>query len=42
MSLLAKACLCPGLIGIISNLITSSGNPPPDLTSRWLKQYWNG
>lgn len=28
MSLLAKSCLCPGLIAFISNLITSSGNPP--------------
>ena len=38
MSLLAKSCLCPGLITVISNLITSSGDPPdPEtLPHAWL------
>lgn len=44
MSLLAKSCLCPGLITVISNLITSSGDPPdPEtLPFNWLHQYWTG
>ncbi|CAD8157114.1 unnamed protein product [Paramecium pentaurelia] len=41
MSLLAKSCLCPGLIAFISNLITSSGNPP-NLPQKWLNEYWIG
>jgi hypothetical protein len=42
MSLLAKSCLCPGLITVISNLITSSGDPPHinELPYQWLHQYW--
>ena len=44
MSLLAKSCLCPGLITVISNLITSSGDPPdPEaLPYNWLHLYWTG
>jgi hypothetical protein len=44
MSLLAKSCLCPGLITVISNLISSSGEPPlqEHLPYEWLYQYWQG
>lgn len=44
MSLLAKSCLCPGLITVISNLITSSGDPPESdsLPFKWLHEYWTG
>ena len=28
LSLLAKSCLCPGLVALISNLITSAGEMP--------------
>jgi len=49
LSLLAKSCLCPGLIVLITNLIKSSNNPPKEiLDSRekknwtWLHDYWQG
>ena len=42
LSLLAKSCLCPGLVAMISNLITSSGEPKADLESKWLEEYWKG
>jgi hypothetical protein len=44
LSLLAKSCLCPGLVALISNLITSSGEPPSksELESDWLEEYWRG
>ena len=44
MSLLAKSCLCPGLITVICNLITSSGEPPEkeELQADWLYEYWKG
>jgi hypothetical protein len=31
LSLLAKSCLCPGLVALITNLIKSSKEPPPEL-----------
>lgn len=42
LSLLAKSCLCPGLVALISNLITSSGEPKADLEIKWLEEYWKG
>ena len=44
MSMLAKSCLCPGLITVICNLITSSGEPPEkeELQAEWLYEYWKG
>ena len=31
LSLLAKSCLCPGLVALITNLIKSSAEPPERL-----------
>lgn len=48
LSLLAKSCLCPGLVVLITNLIKSSVDPPKSLENkegqnwRWLYDYWNG
>ena len=48
LSLLAKSCLCPGLVVLVANLIKSSADPPDSLLRRsgkdweWLKEYWNG
>lgn len=48
LSLLAKSCLCPGLVVLIANLIKSSAEPDEYLKGRngvdwdWLKEYWNG
>jgi hypothetical protein len=54
LSLLAKSCLCPGLVALITNLIKSSKEPPDELTElleknesseknwRWLFDYWSG
>lgn len=48
LSLLAKSCLCPGLVVLITNLIKSSMDPPKKLESydsknwRWLYDYWSG
>jgi hypothetical protein len=47
LSLLAKSCLCPGLVVLITNLIKSSKNPSSDLLTKkqnknwkWLDEYW--
>lgn len=54
LSLLAKSCLCPGLVCLITNLVKSSKEPPEDLKLmfnkpgkrsdnwRWLYDYWLG
>lgn len=49
LSLLAKSCLCPGLVVLITNLIKSSVDPDDQLEERkddpnfaWLYNYWNG
>lgn len=48
LSLLAKSCLCPGLVVMITNLIKSSLDPPKKLESfesknwNWLNDYWSG
>jgi hypothetical protein len=51
LSLLAKSCLCPGLVALITNLIKSSKNPTKGFDEekleaddnkdlRWLHEYW--
>ena len=54
LSLLAKSCLCPGLVALITNLIKSSKEPPEELEEmvlnagskqenwQWLYDYWTG
>lgn len=43
MSLFAKACICPGLIAFITNLINSSGDPDVHKIEKdWLLKYWIG
>lgn len=53
LSLLAKSCLCPGLVALITNLIKSSQEPPDALKEKvesskkhenwlWLYDYWSG
>ena len=47
-SLMAKSCLCPGLITLISNIIQSSGDVDPEIEEKdqsnwgWLNEYWQG
>lgn len=49
LSLLAKSCLCPGLIALVTNLIKSSADPIEKVIDKqndpnfvWLWDYWNG
>ena len=44
LSLLAKSCLCPGLVTLIANLIASAGEPPKrsEHDNAWLEAYWHG
>lgn len=49
LSLLAKSCLCPGLVVLVTNLIKSSKNPDDEITRKsdnknwqWLHDYWQG
>lgn len=43
LSLLAKSCLCPGLIALITNLIKSSADvDEKNLNYSWLKEYSHG
>lgn len=49
LALLAKSCLCPGLVVLITNLIKSSGEVNDDVEERkeepafgWLYNYWKG
>ena len=49
LSLLAKSCLCPGLITLVTNLIKSSADPAESVADKqkdpnfvWLWDYWNG
>ena len=44
LSLLAKSCLCPGLMALVSNLISSSGEAPKrtETDNEWLEEYWHG
>lgn len=34
LGLLAKSCLCPGLVALITNLIKSSSEPPEELEEK--------
>lgn len=47
LNLLAKSCLCPGLVVLVTNLIKSSISPTKELTKKfknrdwkWLLEYW--
>lgn len=43
MNLLAKSCFSPGIISMISNLITSAGDQDKDkFEEEWLKEYVSG
>jgi len=49
LSMLAKSCLCPGLVILITNLIKSSSPPETELDKQkddpnfsWLNDYWKG
>lgn len=43
MNLLAKSCFAPGLIAMVSNLITSSGDIDKDMNeSEWFDEYVDG
>ena len=48
LSLLAKSCLCPGLVALITNLIKSSDPPKKlqdkvdDVNFSWLFKYCEG
>ena len=47
-SLMAKSCLCPGLVALITNLIKSNESKPPPTeakennNSSWLTDYQQG
>lgn len=40
LSLLAKSCLCPGLVVLITNLIKSSKNPPKEIAEKKKNKNW--
>ena len=43
MNLLAKSCFSPGIISMLSNLITSSGSEDISLFEEdWIKEYVDG
>ena len=46
LSLLAKSCLTPGLVALVTNLINSSDEPPDEKDfppeEKWLYEYWSG
>lgn len=42
MNLLAKSCFSPGLITLISNLISSCGVQSKGMKEDWLKEYAEG
>lgn len=44
LSLLAKSCLCPGLMALVANLIASAGEAPKrsENDNEWLEEYWHG
>ena len=42
MNLLAKSCFAPGLIALISNLISSMSEPDEEFEETWLQEYTNG
>ena len=42
MNLLAKSCFAPGLIAMISNLVSSMSDPDEEFEEDWLNQYVEG
>lgn len=42
MNLMSKSCFSPGIINLISNLISSSPDADDDFESQWLRQYAGG
>lgn len=42
MNLLAKSCFAPGLIALISNLVSSASEPEEDFDEVWLNEYTEG
>ena len=42
MNLLAKSCFAPGLIAMISNLVSSMSDPEEEFEDEWLNQYVEG
>jgi len=42
MNLLAKSCFSPGLISLISNLISSSSQESTKFEHTWLQEYCQG
>ena len=42
MNLLAKSCFAPGLIAMISNLVSSMSDPDDEFEEEWLNQYVEG
>ena len=39
MNLLAKSCFSPGIISMVSNLITSHGDQDIEYTEDWMNEY---
>jgi len=42
MNLLAKSCFAPGLIAMISNLVSSMSEPEEEFDDAWLNEYVEG
>ena len=42
MNLLAKSCFAPGLIAMISNLVSSMSEPSDAFEETWLNEYIQG
>ena len=42
MNLLAKSCFAPGLIAMISNLVSSMSEPDDEFENIWLNEYVEG
>ena len=42
MNLLAKSCFAPGLIALISNLVSSTSEPEEEFEEFWLEEYVEG
>ena len=42
MNLLAKSCFAPGLIALISNLVSSVSEPEEEFDENWLNEYTEG
>jgi hypothetical protein len=42
MNLMSKSCFSPGIINLISNVISSSPDADDDFESTWLMEYAEG